>query len=263
MPLLIEKHLDLMKYVPFIFLLLVLIMLLVGWLYGSYRSRKAESIDLPEGLITAILGLSALVLALTFSTAVHHFDHRKNLNRLEADAVKKVFQSSQYLNPDDQAIVQKTLKEIVAIRLVMYKDVKTLDQITASFDSLNNQLTKLDVAVTVAIDQMVVEKRESAGQRLRSQLKNLTDTFEDGIYSAQDHPPAIIEGFLCVLLSISALLSGYSMAVKKQKDWFLTVIYLFLTGCTICVIFALEYPNLMLSYNYFNSDLINVSNKLR
>jgi hypothetical protein len=65
------------------------------------------------------------------------------------------------------------------------------------------------------------------------------------------------------LLSISALLSGYAMAVQKEEDWFLTVMYLGLIGLALLVIFSLEFPNQLIEHQIFNSDLLRVQKLLQ
>jgi hypothetical protein len=84
------------------------------------------------------------------------------------------------------------------------------------------------------------------------------DVFKAGILNVKHHPPAILERFLFTLLSISALLSGYAMAVQKEEDWFLTSIYLALMGLALYVIFALEFPNQLFEYQSINSELLRI-----
>jgi Ca2+/Na+ antiporter len=72
------------------------------------------------------------------------------------------------------------------------------------------------------------------------------------------HPPVIIERFLFVLLSIGSLISGYTMAVKKEGDWFLTLLYLGLMGFALYVIFSLEYPHELQNLQVINADFLKL-----
>jgi len=46
------------------------------------------------------------------------------------------------------------------------------------------------------------------------------------------------------------------MAIQKEEDWFLTILYLAVMGFALYVIFALEYPNHIFEYEMFNADLL-------
>ena len=93
---------------------------------------------------------------------------------------------------------------------------------------------------------------------LRPQLASLLDVFQQGILNGKKHPPAIIDRFLFALLSIGALLSGYSMAIKKEEDWFLTVLYLGMMWFALHVIFALEFPHQLQDPHLMNADFLKL-----
>lgn len=254
----LETHIDYIQYLPQIYFVSLLIFLAIGWLYGNHRIRHSSTVIVRDSLVTAIFGLSALVLGFTFSNSAENHHQRINLIHDQASSIRQVNRSAQYLDPNDRVIVQKTLKEIVNKRLAVYDNVKTINQLNANLDALTEQLEILNKEVTDAIPRAPVENREAANQILRPQLSALVNTFQIGIQNALHHPPEVIEAFLFVVLCISALLSGYSMAVQKQDDWFLTIIYLGLVGFALYVIFALDYPNEILNFNNFNGDLIRL-----
>ena len=108
----------------------------------------------------------------------------------------------------------------------------------------------------VSIPRAPSNNRELADKILRPQVDHLMEVMRDGMLNSRHHPPAILERFLFTLLTIGALLSGYAMAIKKEEDWFLTVIYLALMGFALYVIFALEFPNELFPYEAFNADLL-------
>jgi FtsH-binding integral membrane protein len=105
--------------------------------------------------------------------------------------------------------------------------------------------------------------RNLAKQVLAVQQAELMNAFQAGVLNAKNHPPAIIERFLFLLLSVGALLSGYSMAVQKQEDWFLTFVYVLLMGFTLYVIFALEFPNEIQNLDFLNADLIRAQTSIK
>ena len=52
------------------------------------------------------------------------------------------------------------------------------------------------------------------------------------------------------------MLCGYSMAVKKEEDWYLTMLYLVLMAVMLYVINCLEFPNQLVSFDMFNRELL-------
>jgi len=254
----LENHLNLVQFAPLIFFVSILIFLLIGWLFGRYQIRRSDKVVIRDSLATAIFGLSALVLGFTFSSATDHFDNRVSLTHEQSYALKQVEQSSEYLNPTDRIIVKTTLKQILSLRISKYENIKTFNDLDANNDALTKALNTLNEDINQAISRAPASTKDLANNILRPQLTNLLDVFQQGILNGKRHPPPIIERFLFALLSIGALLSGYSMAVKKEEDWFLTVLYLGLMGLALYVIFALEFPHLLLDPQLMNADLLKL-----
>ena len=258
MPNFVENHLNIVQYAPIIFFTSILIFLLMGWLYGRYRTRTTEHVVVRDSLATAIFGLSALVLGFTFANATDHYDKRMSLIRDQAHSLKQVYQSSNYLNPTDRVAVENTLKQILKQRISKYENIKKMDDLDANNNALTQSLNTLNEEVNKAIGRAPVSTRDLADNILRPQLTHLLDTFQEGILNGKHHPPAIIDRFLFALLSIGALLSGYSMAVKKEEDWFLTALYLGLMGFALYVIFSLEFPHQLQDANLLNADFLKL-----
>ena len=256
MPNFIGNHLNFVKYAPLIFFVSILAFLLIGWMFGRYHLLRTDKVIVRDSLAASIFGLSALVLGFTFSGANEHFDKRISLIRAQADAISQVYQSSKYLSPKDQIEVRNSLKVILADRLALYKEVNTFDDLNENITRLGNKLNEFNELMMLSIPRAPIGNRELADKILRPQADNLTVVLRDGILNARHHPPVILERFLFALLSISALLSGYAMAVKNEEDWFLTFIYLGLMGFALYVIFALEFPNELFPYDSFNADLL-------
>jgi len=253
---LVVNNLNLVKFTPYIFLVSIVIFLGIGWLYGKYRLSTSGNVIIRDALATAIFGLSALVLGFTFSGANEHFDKRIELMRSQADSIRQVYHSSRYLNPADQLAVRKSLQVITSDRLAMYQDIKTIADLNANLDRLTSQANQLNELIMVSIARAPANSRELADKILRPQQDQLMEAIRDGTLNARHHPPPIIDRFLFILLSLGALLSGYAMAIQKEEDWFLTILYLAVMGFALYVIFALEYPNQIFEYEMFNADLL-------
>ena len=258
MPNFVENHLEIVKYAPEIFFTSILTFLLIGWLFGRYRTRAADHVVVRDSLATAIFGLSALVLGFTFSNATEHYDKRISLIRDQAFSLKQVYQSSNYLNPADRVTVQNTLKQILDLRIAKYENLKKMDDLDAHNDVLGQSLTALNEEVNKAIGRAPASTKDLASTILLPQMTHLVGVFQEGMLNGKHHPPAIIDRFLFALLSIGALLSGYSMAIKKEEDWFLTVLYLGLMWFALHVIFALEFPHQLQDPHVMNADFLKL-----
>ena len=258
MPNYAENHLNIVQYAPQIFFASILTFLLIGWLFGRYRTRTTEHVIVRDSLATAIFGLSALVLGFTFSNATGHFDERINLMHEQAYALKQVYQSSNYLNPKDRITIQNRLKQILNQRMSKYENLKNMDDLDAHNEVLTQSLNTLNEEANEAIDRAPISTKDLAVNILRPQLASLLDVFQQGILNGKKHPPAIIDRFLFALLSIGALLSGYSMAIKKEEDWFLTALYLGLMWFALHVIFALEFPHQLQDPHLMNADFLKL-----
>ncbi|MBU3604773.1 hypothetical protein [Polynucleobacter sp. AP-Kaivos-20-H2] len=258
MPNYVENQLNIVQYAPQIFFASILVFLLIGWIFGRYRTRTSEHVVVRDSLATAIFGLSALVLGFTFSNATEHYDKRISLIRDQAYALKQVYQSSNYLNTTDRITVQNTLKQILIQRMSKYENLQKMDDLDSHNDALAKSLNTLNEEINQSIGRAPVSTKNLADAILRPQLTNLLDVFQEGILNGKRHPPAIIDRFLFALLSIGALLSGYSMAVKKEEDWFLTALYLGLIWFALHVIFALEFPHQLQDPHFMNADFIKL-----
>ena len=156
------NHLGIVKYAPLIFFSSILTFLLIGWLYGRYRARTSEHVVVRDSLATAIFGLSALVLGFTFSNAADHFDTRMRVIRDQANSAKQVYQSSSYLNPKDQAIVKDTLQQMITLRISVYEDIKTFDDLDGKLDAMGKLLNKLNKEINESIPRAPASTKDLA-----------------------------------------------------------------------------------------------------
>ena len=254
----IGNHLNLVQFAPLIFFVSILIFLFIGWFYGRHQARNSDKVVIKDSLATAIFGLSALVLGFTFSNASNHFDKRMSLIREQAYALKQVYQSSDYLSSTDRVMVQNTVKQILDLRISKYENIKTFDDLDSHNDALSKALRTLNEEINEAIIRAPVSTKNLANTILKPQLKYLLDVFQEGVLNGKNHPPAIIDRFLFALLTIGALLSGYTMAAKKEEDWFLTALYLGLMGLALYVIFSLEFPHQLQDSQLMNADFLKL-----
>jgi hypothetical protein len=254
----ITNHLDLIRFVPYFLSAGIIFFFVIGWRYGKYVVKNANGPVINHSIVTAIFGLSALVLSFTFSNAANHFGDRISNIRSQAASIEQAYLSTAYLNPIDRTAIQGSLRELLRLRLQEFQGDRTIAELDVNFELVITQLRNVNEQITLAIPRAPSSSKELADKILRVQLVNLIDVINVGILNAKNHPPSIVQQFLFLLLCIGALLSGYAMAIEKDEDWLLTGIYLALIGYALFIIFSLEFPNQLFSYDAVNSDLLRL-----
>ena len=252
----IDNHFNLIPYSPYIFAVSTVVFLFIGWVHGRYLLKTNKKVMVRDELASTIFGLSALILGFIFVTAVDHYNQRTEAIRNEALSLDRVYASTKYLNAADQIIAKKHLKDIVDARLKVYQDANSFDDLDRNIDSLETQLDQLNEFITQSIARSPVDTREFADKTLRSRVDKLSDVFATAVLHAKNHPAVLLERFLFIQLIVSAMLCGYSMAVKKEEDWYLTMLYLVLMAVMLYVINCLEFPNQLVSFDMFNRELL-------
>ncbi len=251
-----ENHIQIVRYLFFIYALSIIVSIFIGSAYGRYRIRKSEKVVVGDALEKAIYGLTALILGFTFFTAIDHYNHRTENIRNEALSLSRVYKATKYLTADDQITAKKYLNEIVTARLAVYKDLVKLEDLDRHIDSEEHQLEKFHEFITQSIARAPANTLESAKLILGRQLQQLMDAFSVHQLRAKNHPSFLVERFLLANLIVGSMLCGYSMAVKKQEDWLLAALYLALLLFLIYIILCLEFPNLLMDFNFFNRELL-------
>jgi hypothetical protein len=91
------------------------------------------------------------------------------------------------------------------------------------------------------------------------QLSDMFTASNNQRLSIKFHPPMIIFQSLVLLCMIGALISGYNLGIQKQRDWFLTLVFIVLMTGTIFIILSLEFPRIgKISLNNFEIELISL-----
>jgi hypothetical protein len=259
-----DINVQLIKFLPAFFAISITFFLGAGWLLGRYRTKKFgdAGVVIGDALLTAIFGLSALVLGLTFSNASNHYETRVEGVRAQANAIKEVYESTRYLQPSDQAALKESLSRLLDLRLQTYSDLKRLNDVAIATDSLAKLVRQINVDVAKAVVVAPSENKALLFETITLQTRNLVSTFNMGDIKTKSHPPLLMVRFIYTLLCVASLLIGYTVAIRGETDWFLATVYLLLMGFGIYVILSLEYPNLLMPFEEFNEDLLLLKNSL-
>jgi len=260
-----ESNLHVVHYAPLLFAGAILLFTAIGWYFGKFRikANKDESITVRDPLVAAIFGLTALVLGFTFSGAADRYAAHMDVIRTQAQTLQKVYGSLQYLDPSDQSEVKKSLDNLLDIRLSAFKNMKDLLDIEVQEQNIMQAIRRLHEQVTLATANATPKNQILINELLIPQVRDLSSSLSAGMINTKSNPPALLMRFLFALLCVTAFLIGYTMAVKKESDWLLAILYTVIIGVSLYVIISLELPNLLMPYEEVNRDFLALKNVVK
>ena len=256
--------LQLFKFLPAFFGISITLFLGVGWILGRLRPKKFgdSGAVIGDSLASAIFGLSALVLGLTFSNASNHYEIRIEGIRAQANAIKEVYESTRFLQPSDETALKESLRKLLNLRIEAYSKLESETDVAIATNGLANLVRQINVDIAKAVVNAPSENKALLFETITLQTRNLVSTFNFGDIKTKSHPPLLMMHFLYTLFCAASLLIGYTVAVRGETDWLLATVYLLLMGFGFYVILALEYPNLLMPFEEFNQDFLLLKNSL-
>lgn len=99
--------------------LLLLLAIEIGFQYAKARHVKVRKEQMAQvrAIMGASLGLSAFMLAFSFSMAQQHFEERTRAYMLEVSAVDSAFRGADLLEDDDRDAAQDLLRQFLKLRI--------------------------------------------------------------------------------------------------------------------------------------------------
>ena len=99
--------------------LLLLLAIEIGFRYAKARHSKVRKEQMAQvrAIMGASLGLSAFMLAFSFSMAQQHFEERSRAYMLEVSAVDSAFRGADLLEDDDRDAAQDLLRQFLKLRI--------------------------------------------------------------------------------------------------------------------------------------------------
>jgi len=204
-----------------------------------------------------------LVLGFTFSSASNHYDEFLKGVRMQTNSAKELYISTKYLQAADQPTIKKSLADLIDFRLVAYQEIHTKADIDFAVDKTAAQVRKIIEDLTKAVANAPPEYQLIIANIVAPEMQNFSTIFSLSGLHARSHPTKLLMRFFYLLLCVGALLIGYTMAVKRENDWFLSFLYVLLMGFGFYVIFSLEFPNLLMPAEETNRDLIVLRDWMR
>ena len=187
----------------------------IGRRLKQYRAARAESglakLGKEDFVISAILGLLALLLGFTFSLALDRFDTRRTLVVEEANAIGTTYLRAQTFDEPHRSRLSRLLLHYVDNRLAAgsASDLPQMQQQLAITDALQTQLW----AETVAA---VGPKRDGISSAFLTSMNQTIDLAASRKAARIAHVPARVFATLLIYMAAAACSLGYIFADVRR-----------------------------------------------
>ncbi len=177
------------------------------------KKQEGEDDDGREGyIVSATLGLLALLMGFTFSLAVDRFEARRVLVLEEANAIGTTYLRTQMLEPVDRARISKMLVDYTDNRIILAK--APIDQIPALLVKNDQMLTDLWTATLAAWPS--IKGLDFSSSYLET-MNNMIDLDSARKAARMARVPSAVFFVLFVYVITSAGVLGYAGANKEGR----------------------------------------------
>jgi len=203
-----------------------------GHLWLLHRSGQTEA-ESHDHLLSAVLGLLALLLGFTFSLALNRYEVRRDLVVQEANAIGTTWLRVQILEPPNRAAISGLLRAYLDTRLSWSEADAGASAATAALQQ------KLWAATGQAV------RSESNLQLSRAVMDAMNQSFD--LASARSaarlaHVPDRVLTVLLLYAVLSAAMLGYTSAAKGRPQRIATISVLVLVTLALVMILDIDRP---------------------
>lgn len=228
---------------PIVVLLLTTAILLIAAHIGFLLGRKTRSgiLDNPQYEIiqTSVIGLLALLLGFTFSSAMFRFDSRRVLVVKESNALGTTFLRS-FMQPEPY-------RSRLVSQLADYIDLRAKTR-----DDINNRDDLIKLRAETETKQHLIWKETTALAReypnsvitalLVSSLNDAIDAYALRIEAYHAQVPTVILWILAAISVLTLAFIGYGFGPANRHNWVTTLLLSLLIALVIVMIVDLDRP---------------------
>jgi len=222
-------------------------------------TAKVVGTGVTEGSVFALLGL---LIAFAFSGAASRFDHRRELIVDETNAIGTAYLRVDLLLPEDQRPMRDQFRRYVEARIEVYRRLPDLDAARAELvraKAIQDEIWQLAVPASARAPVAA-----PTHMLLLNALNVMFDISNTRTLSAEIHPPFTIYVMLAVLLVVSSVFAGYSMAPNKARSWFHIIGHALALSTALYVTVDIEYPRLgYIRVDAFDHALVELRQALK
>ncbi|TWB40574.1 uncharacterized protein DUF4239 [Nitrospirillum pindoramense] len=201
------------------------------WLSARNQGKGAP----PDHILSAVLGLLALLLGFTFSLSLNRFEGRRDLVVREANAIGTVWLRANLLEEPERQELRELLRRYVDIRLA-WSDTDGADNDIAATSALQGQLW--------AVTGRAV-RSDSSPLLARGLMDAMNDAFDlagSRAAARAAHIPGRVLGVLLLYAALSMIMLGYMLAAGGRPHRLATTLLAALLSLAVVVILDLDRP---------------------
>jgi len=222
----------------------MLIAALTGWLLRGGRKRKTPkksegAEDKDEGseigyIVSAVMGLLALLVGFTFSMAVDRFDNRRSMVLAESNAIGTAYLRTQLIEEPHRSAIGNLLKDYTENRIVLAREPRGPKQQELLARS-NAMITQLWSALVDAYP--AIPDHEFASIYIES-INEMIDDDAARQQSRRSHVPLEVFVVLLVYQFVAAGVFGYVLSGERGR--LTAALLLVLFGSALLLIIDLD-----------------------
>lgn len=223
---------------------LAIFLLLLGAYWLGRRTRLRQGIDTAHDeirqmfdgfIVSAVLGLLALLLGFTFSMAVDRYDQRFQLVVDEANAISSTYLLAQTFDDPHQSRISGILHAYADNRLKLGQS-EDLDRTKALLAQSEAMQTCLWAASVAAVGN----RRDDVSSNFLDNARQIFDASASRIAARLWHIPTRVHGVLLVYMMVSGFVLGFVFAGTRQH--IATAALLVLLTMSMLLIIDLDRP---------------------
>ena len=220
-------------------LLIVLMSIYLGQVYGIYRKKKSPELQQTAvgAAVAAVFGLLAFMLAFTFQIAANHYDQRKTKLLEEVTNIRTTYLRAGLIHEPVCSGTKKLLVEYTDLRVDLANDPSRL----AYAMSRSQQI--LDTLWSYS-ETLAKEDRSSEVYALyTSSVNDLVDNYNQRITMALEYRiPVVVLLILFIISFLSMFALGYQFGISGKGSFRINMLLAIIFGVVMFLILALDRP---------------------
>jgi hypothetical protein len=205
------------------------------------KNRMPESYRVQiDSIQSALLGLLALLIAFTFSMALQRYDSRSDAVVDEANAIGTAYLRTQLLPLENQAEVQRALRQYVDLRVkASTLPLNRVDELNKFFDEDNKALDQL---WQKTMQEVPANANPATIGLFIQSLNEMIDSFGRRSAIIERHVPEAVLGLLAIVFTMTCMVIGYNAGIRQHRPSKVTYLMVLLIALLVYAILDLDHP---------------------
>jgi hypothetical protein len=242
-----DPNLQILFWLPLWLVEAIFLVVLVVAAEGGFRigtavrlRQEAQAGTLVNTILTAVLGLLALLLAFTYSLVVTRDEDRKRAVITEANALGTAYLRTDFLAEPVRGELRKLLRDYTDTRIFRRNTLDTPEKARERIAESERLLNQIWPTAMRGIEGHPPTVRD---QLVITALNDVIDMHTTRLAARRDHLPEVIIFMLFGVSAIGLWLAGYDMGLTARRHLALTATLALLCTSITWVILDLDRPH--------------------